>query len=243
MSGITGLTLSNNTGDANNDIDIAAGRACAGAGTYNLILSAAITKQLDAAWAVGTNQGGLDAGAKAVSTWYHVWLIARVDTHVVDVLFSTSATAPTMPANYTMKRRIGAVRTNSSGNLQAFLQYGDEFRWLSPPALDVDDATLTTAKKNYALVSVPLGLVVEVFANMRFSHASASLIYVSNPNLTDLAPSATVTPLSTSSGGTGNYMQVRVHTDTSAQISARSSASSTTIRVAVLGWTDPRGKW
>jgi hypothetical protein len=91
-----------------------------------------------------------------------MWLIARLDTHVVDVLFSASATAPTMPTNYTEKRRIGAVRTDSSGNLIPFLQYGDDFYWKSPPFLDVDDATLTTTKKNYTLSGVPGGLVVEV---------------------------------------------------------------------------------
>jgi hypothetical protein len=59
---------------------------------------------------LGTAAGALDTGAIANSTWYHVWLIERVDTGVVDVLFSLSATAPTMPANYTRKRRIGSMK-------------------------------------------------------------------------------------------------------------------------------------
>jgi len=240
---ITGLGLANNAGDANNDIDIAVGRALAAEGDYNLILSSALIKQLYAVWAVGTNQGGLDAGAKANSTWYHVWLIARVDTHVVDVLFSTSATAPTMPASYTKKRRIGAVRTNSSGNLIAFLQYGDDFWWTSPPFLDVDDATLTTVKKNYALSGAPSGLVLQVLANITITNASACNVYISNPNLTDLAPSASTAPLVSFSSGAANARLLRFLTDTSAQMSARSSAASTTIRASVLGWTDPRGKW
>lgn len=246
QSSISGLTLSNNGSDANNDIDIAAGRALAGAGDYNLILASAITKQLDAAWAVGTNQGGLDTGAKANSTWYHVWLIGRVDTHVVDVLFSTSVSAPTMPANYTKKRRIGAIRTDSSGNIIAFLQYGDDFWWKSPPFLDVDDATLTTSKKNYTLSGVPGGLVVEAFCNARYSHATTSVVYISNPNLTDLAPSLTALPLSSihfNTNGGVILTQIKVLTDTSAQISARATASSTTLKISVLGWKDPRGKW
>lgn len=245
QSAITGLTLSNNGSDANNDIDIAAGRAVDGGGTYNLILTSAKTKQLDATWAVGTNQGGLDTGVKANSTWYHIWLIARVDTHVVDVLYSTSATAPTMPTNYTKKRRIGAVRTDSSGNLIPFLQYGDNFWWKSPPFLDVNDATLTTSKKNYALSGSPLGIVCEVFANAKVDHGTAAIVYISNPNFTDLAPSASALPLvSLHSVGTNELdLQVKLITDTSAQISARSSASSTSFLVSVLGWTDPRGKW
>jgi len=246
QSGITGLTLSNNGTDANNDIDIAAGRAGAGTDDYNLILTSAKTKQLDATWAVGTNQGGLDTGVKANSTWYHVWLIARVDTHVVDVLYSTSATAPTMPTNYTKKRRIGAVRTDSSGNLIQFLQYGDKFMWKSPPFLDVNDTTLTTAKKNYTLSGVPSGLVVLALVNALVSHgASTIIVYISNPNLTDLAPSSSALPLAQFRTVTTNILHgmLEILTDTSAQISARSSASSTTIMASVLGWTDPRGKW
>ena len=246
QSAITGLALSNSIGDANNDITIAAGRALAGAGTYNLILSAAITKQLDASWAVGTNQGGLDTGAKANSTWYHVFLIGRVDTHVVDVLFSTSATAPTMPANYTMKRRIGAIKTDSSGNILAFLQYGNQFRWTSIASLDVDDATLTTVKKNYTLAGVPTGVIVNAAVNASVSHASVSVVaYVSNPNFTDYAPSATAVPLATlrSSTTTSLPAKIRLLTDLSAQISARSTNSNTTFKVAVLGWDDPLGCW
>ncbi len=242
---ITGLTLSNNVTDATNDIDIAVGRVGAGSGDYNLILTSALVKRLDATWAVGTNAGGLDTGAKANSTWYHMWVIGRVDTHVVDVLFSTSATAPTMPANYTKKRRIGAIRTDSGGTIIPFLQYGDDFFWKSPPFLDVDDSTLTTTKKNYTLSGVPSGLVLSAFTHLRISHASAALVYVSNPNLTDIAPSATATPLasaSTTSVVIGDQ-QTRLITDTSAQISARSTAATTTIRVSVIGWTDPRGKW
>lgn len=244
MSGITGLGLSNNGSDANNDIDIAVGRACAGTGDYNLILTSARTKQLDATWAVGTNQGGLDTGSKANSTWYHVWLIARVDTHVVDVLFSTSATAPTMPSNYTKKRRIGAIKTNSSGNIIAFVQIGDDFLWSSPPALDVDVTNLSTSRVNYALVSVPTGIVVKVFFNVYAVAAALRQLYFSNPNFTDIAPSASATPLAQIDTLGTNLRQDNMsqYTDTSAQISVRSSGASTTLRIAVLGWTDPRGK-
>ena len=245
QNAITGLKLSNNGSDANNDIDIAVGRVCAGTGDYNLILTSALTKQLDATWAVGTNQGGLDTGSKANSTWYHVWVIGRVDTHVVDILFSTSATAPTMPTNYTKKRRIGAIRTDAAGAIIPFLQYGDDFIWKSPPFLDVDDSTLSTTKKNYTLSGVPSGLVVNALANVVSSNAATNRVYFSNPNLTDLAPSATATPLSnlTSNTTATLFSQVKMITNTSAQISARASAATTTIRVSVMGWTDPRGKW
>ena len=87
---ITGLTLSNNASDATNDIDIAAGKARDATDTEGMVLASALTKQIDAAWAVGTNAGMLDTGAVGNNT-YHLFLIKRSDTGVVDVLASLSA--------------------------------------------------------------------------------------------------------------------------------------------------------
>src|SRR3990167_5278425 len=94
-------------------------------------LTTAITKQLDAAWAVGTNQGGRMSAAAIANTTYHVPLIKRVDTGVVDVGLDVSATAPTLPTNYTKFRRIGSI-LREAGAIVAFSQIGDEFLHLSP---------------------------------------------------------------------------------------------------------------
>jgi hypothetical protein len=104
---IYGLTLTTNSTDATNDVDIAAGEAASDDTAPALItLASAITKRFDTAWAVGTNQGGLDTGSVGNSR-YAIWAIKRPDTGVVDVLSSLSFTAPTMPANYTQKALIG----------------------------------------------------------------------------------------------------------------------------------------
>lgn len=111
-----GLGLTTNATDAANDIDIAVGSAAADVSPYYLMqLTSALTKRIDAAWAVGTNQGGLDTGSVANSTYY-IWLIQRSDTGVVDALFSLSSTAPTMPTNYDRKRRIGSLVRASATN-------------------------------------------------------------------------------------------------------------------------------
>jgi hypothetical protein len=103
---ISGLTYSNSVSDATNDLDIAAGEASDSTNLRIIKLTASITKQLDAAWAVGTNAGGLDTGSIGNSDYY-IWLIQRSDTGVVDVLYSLSSSAPTMPTNYDYKRLIG----------------------------------------------------------------------------------------------------------------------------------------
>jgi hypothetical protein len=149
-----------NVSDATNDIDIAAGGCVDSTGVDVLTLAATLTKQLDAAWAVGTNAGGLDTGAIGNSDYY-IWLIKRVDTQVVDALFSLSSTAPTMPANYTLKRLIGWFK-RVGGTIVAFHTYeteggGLEMNW-DVPTLDVNILnTLTTARRTDA-IKVPLNL-------------------------------------------------------------------------------------
>lgn len=112
-----GLGLSTNATDAANDVDIAVGAAAADVSPYALMqLNTALTKRIDAAWAVGNNNGGLDTGTVAAASTYYIWLIQRSDTLVTDALFSLSSTAPTMPTNYDRKRRIGSLIRSSSVN-------------------------------------------------------------------------------------------------------------------------------
>ncbi len=146
--------------DTDHDVTIGVGCCRSLADDANMVLAAAITKQLDAAWAVGTNQGGIDAGAIAGSTLYAIWLIRRSDTGVVDALFSTSFTAPTMPADYDQKRLIGAVYTDGTADIYRFTQSGDEFVYVgdgvSAIPKPIEDATITSLTwETYTLTSIP----------------------------------------------------------------------------------------
>lgn len=165
---LTGLTLSNNAGDTVNDIDIDIGVAAAATTPYPLMnqSTAALTKRLDAAWAVGDGNGCLDAtesvaGTPDVSTWYHLWLVMRSDTGVVDVVCSESATSPSIdatpvPVAYDFYRRIGSVYNNSSGDVRQFTQNGDTFLWASR----VTDRNADASDVAWTLipVSTPLGV-------------------------------------------------------------------------------------
>lgn len=75
--------------------------------------------------AVGVN--GLDAGVLAASTWYSIWVIYNPTTQVAAGLLSLSATAPTMPAGFTHRARIGWIRTDGTANKHPlpFSQFGD----------------------------------------------------------------------------------------------------------------------
>lgn len=243
-----GLTLSNNAGDATNDIDIAAGEARDSTNAKDMILASALTKQTDAAWAVGTNAGGLDTGAVGNNT-YHVWLIKRTDTGVVDVLFSLSASAPTMPANYTYKRRIGSI-IRAAGAIKAFVQDGDDFRW-AVPVTDVDTTNPGTSAVTRTL-TVPAGIRVNaIMTVLGGSNVAAadnpSAIFISDLSITDSAPSATLFSLYVYNGGAVlNYsgLPIEVYTNTSAQVRSRvsNSTANTVFKLITHGWKDARGR-
>jgi hypothetical protein len=252
LNGIVGLALANNAGDAVNDIDIALGSVASDdadpALKEPMYLTAGITKRLDANWAVGTNQGGLDTGAVANNT-YHMFLIKRVDTGVVDVLFSLSPTAPTMPANYTKKQRIGSI-VRAGGTILAFIQFGDDFYFSTPPALNVNTTNPGTSAVT-ATSSVPTGLVVKARLNViGIGGTNQITIYISPLSAADVAASSAASPLGqistpNAAGAINQGAPVDVWTNTAAQFRYRLSASGAAdiIRIATLGWNDPlRGR-
>lgn len=256
---LCGLVLSNNGGDATNDIDISIGAAASDDTTYvNRVLmfqNSAITKQLDASWSVGTNQGGRASGAAIANTTYHVFLIMRPDTGVVDVAFDTSATGANLVANtnaaYTKVRRIGSI-LREAGVIVPFTQDGDEFL-RNAASLDVNSTNPGTSAVTQTL-AVPLGVKLMAQLNVTYfvsSGVADQAVYLSPLDVTDAAPSISAAPLSTLAAGSptayGGYwagVPAQVRTNTSAQIRSRLSVSGAAniLRVATRGWIDRRGK-
>lgn len=237
-----GLTLSNGT-DATNDINIAAGACVDSTNVAAMRRTAVLTKQLDAAWAVGTDAGGLDTGAIA-NTTYHVHLIQRVDTGVVDALFSASATAPTMPTNYTLRRRIGSI-VRTGGTIVGFIQSGDRFDLLVP-INSYNTANPGTSAVTVTLTNVPTVAGLEGIVGVRIAGdaSGGGNLLITALDTTDTAPSATlsnfsVVDLAQKAGG-----EFRVRLNASGQFRFRTdySTASTSHRFNTIGWVDPRGR-
>jgi hypothetical protein len=102
--------------DTDHDVNVTAGEARDGSDSVDIILSGEITKRIDAGWAVGDDQGGLDTGGVTTTSIYYIWLIQRSDTAVEDVLISLSASSPTMPSSYDKKVLVGVGKTDGSSN-------------------------------------------------------------------------------------------------------------------------------
>lgn len=234
---LTGFTVSNNGSDTVNDLDIAAGVCMDSTNTYIMKLTSSLTKRLDALWAVGTNQGGLDTGS-AVEGTYHIYAIKRLDTGVVDILFSTSVSSPTLPTNYTIFRRIASF-TRSPSTIRQFTQNGDEFLLLSP----VQDLDIPNQGTNGVLrgpLTIPTNLVLDAIVHVRCGNSNAWSAYISSPAVTDVDTS-TVTNMG---GGAGVYdrLSTRIRTDINANIRTRASGITTTVQIWTQGWIDRRGR-
>lgn len=241
-----GLTLS--TAGASPIFGIARGSAADSTAVTSMALGTPYTKTTSA-WTVGTGVGGLDAGIIANSTWYHVHIIKRPDTGVTDVLFSLSATAPTLPASYTLFRRIGSIRTNASGQWIKFIQDGDTFTWDVPPA-DITVGNPGTASIVRTL-STPPGVRVEAIVMLGFGAPAAAdnpaAIYLSDLLIADLAPNVGTGTLYVYSGAgtiTNASLVTRVFTNTASQIRSRLqlSGAGTQVYFVTYGWVDRRGR-
>lgn len=236
---LAGLALS--TAGSSGTFGIAAGVATDSTNAAMMSLASAYTKTTSA-WALGTAAGGLDTGAIANSTWYHVFLIRRSGTGVVDVLFSLSASAPTMPTNYDQKRRIGSIRTNGAAQWVGFTQIGDLFLW-NASVNDVNVSNLSTVLTSYTL-TVPTGL--KVIARIRGyayrSAASPTGILIGSPDENSAAIYA-VGGQETATSVANNVeapFQIDVSTNTSGQVTAIATAASTNLQIATYGWFDRR---
>jgi len=239
---LSGLTMS--TAGASTTMSVSAGIGMDSTNLVALTLASAISKTTSA-WAVGSGNGGIDTGTIAVSTWYYFFLIRRPDTGVVDVIFSLSSSAPTLPTNYTQYRYIGGALTNASSQWTGFTQFGDDFFWSTPPALAFNGAGSPAAA--LLVCDVPRGRKVKAWLNASqlIPAGTAAGSYFSDPNNADVAPVATVSPLLSIGGTNSNAAQlilnaqVNCWTNTSAQIRHR-ELTTNTLQIQTLGWTDLR---
>lgn len=258
---VGGLTMGNWAPDVSNDIIITSGAAMAnsnvGDGPEMLFLPAAVVKRIDAAWAFGTNQGGMDTGSVADGNWYYVYLIGQAGAPAAtDVMFSLDGVGglSNLPSGYNLYRCIGAVR-REGGSILPFISYelgggGIYVGWTTPP-LDVDLSNTLTTTERTDTVRVPtmpglsdalgggLSVVHGIFNVRVLDNASAFRVYLRDITNPDAAPSNSASPLATiETDGAGDQRSLKLRLAmTSSSIRARASiATVDSYRVTTLGW-------
>jgi hypothetical protein len=248
---IDGFILTNNASDLINDIDFGPGVARADNTTNTLNNASTMTKRLDAAWAVGNNQGGLFSGSKTSGTAYHCFCIRNDSTGTLDFGFDTSLTAANKPVGYTAYRRLGTIWTDGSNNIRQHIQVGDSF-YYKTPVLDANGVTVNATATLQSL-TVPPGLRVEAIIKARAYDTSndEANVQLTSPDLDDLAPTYNTEAMmsfgwetNTIPGNATAFWTGRVLTNTSRQIRQRGDGLSATggLWIATIGYVDPRGQ-
>jgi len=241
---LTGCTLS--TAGGSGTMSIAAGVAVDSTNVSAMVL-AAIAKTTSG-WAVGTAQGGLDTGSIANTTWYHFYVIQRTDTGVVDVLFSLSATSPTMPTSYTLKRRIGSGLTDGSAHWTAFVQDGDQFQWaaVTQDNSGTNPGTSALSETMNVPTGVRVGAIVQMAVTTTTALGTAYVVLLSDLSASDQAASSNSGNMvvNSTTGTAIGISELTIKTNTNAQIRMRFSLSdaNTSWKLNTKGWIDRRGQ-
>ncbi len=251
---LVGLTLANDGTTPNTILDVAAGACASGEATIGtrvlMTLAGTITGTTGGTWVVGTAQPKLDTGTIAASTWYHVFLIQRVDTAVVDILFSLSPTAPALPASYTKSRRIGSFKTDGSSNILAFTQVGDQVTWAAS-VLEVSANNPGAAAVTVTLGSVPTGVqvVATCMVGAQNNAAGGEVFALFSPlAAADETPGGTNSDVGDVQNATGRVIigtsPKDIATNTSAQVRYRLTFSDANVLayLRVYGYVDRRGQ-
>lgn len=242
---LAGLELAQDT-DADHDIVISVGSCRDDGDAFIMGLAAVLTKRSDAPWALGDDAGGMDTGTVAVDKTYHVHLIGRSDTGIIDALFSLSATAPTMPTNYDSSRRLGSVLTDGSANIIDFTQKGDEFLWKVPIQAFQDQAP--GANLVTKTMKIPLGVKVWSVITVQFldtSFAAGTVILFQSADQTDTTPTIGVNHLRIRATNNNPTMtKLAIRSNLFSQIFYKIDPDSADIFITVTshGWIDRRGK-
>lgn len=240
---ISGFTIENATVDTTNDITLLAGSCRDSGDTEDIKLTSSLTKRLDAAWAAGTNQGGLDAGS-VTNTTYHMFVIKNTTTGVVDALFSTSVSSPTMPTGYDKKRRVASFKRGGGANqaISTVETGGGGIEVLTTP--DDDTSSVSTSPSLHTLTAIPSGLKLDsIISGIFTATANGVHLLISPPDIADTAPSSSIcTTVYSETAATdvvpGSF-QLRVRTDTSGRIRVRADGTGN-IFTNTQGWVDWR---
>lgn len=249
----SGFTIANNSGATNTTVEVGAGTARSSGNTVDITLTSTIRGilQSSGSWAAGDNQNKLDTGARAASSTYHVFVIGH-PTLANDILYSLSATAPTLPAGYAGFRRTGRIVTDgnvsSGGNIRPFKDRGDGcFDWATPSI----EATLAATPPGDSLLT--LSGMAGGLATARLQAACLGDSVAIKVTPTDVADVATSTSPTTWTGGviaqaggaSGNESasgESSARVDTSGRVRVRAYAATGNLdyRIIVFGWKESR---
>lgn len=240
--------------DSDHDIEIKPGGGVAANALQWIVLSADITKQIDAIWAAGDNQGGRPSTVVlSADTTYHYFVIKKSDG-TIDAGYDTSLLAVNLLAEstYIYFRRVRSLTTDGSANIRPTKQLGNHFELISPYLSQSisGNGGFPTTRTNFD-IGVPHDIVTE--ATMLFTYIQGSAgnypaaFLITDPAQTDVVVSGANADFNIKPGGAGTeWMRGRLSsfTNTSGEIAVRSSdvgdRPGESVNIKLISWIDPR---
>jgi hypothetical protein len=236
------ITIANGT-DTSHDIDFTAGNFDFDDQSGQATLSA-ITKQIDAAWAEGTNAGGLDTGTVAADTFYYLFAIYNPTTQTSDALFSASKTSPTLPSGYTKKKYVASLATDASQNIRrgkwVFSSAGYTF-FLRDRLLELSSsASISTSSRTALAVTCPPNTISIMSFQYDPNGSGFSSMIVTSGFESDQGTGNSATPNDLVTGAANHCRgTVRRHVGDNSTIYYRTSFNLVdSLRVFTLGWEE-----
>lgn len=199
--------------DTTNDLDFAPLLCMDSTNTSRIYSSASMTKQLDAAWAAGTDAGGLLNGSKAANTVYKWYALLKDSDNSVDFGFLALADSigTYLPSGYSKYRYLGFRHTTSGSAWAGFTQNGDYVNnWTASENVLSSGITSTYATVDHTvLIDTAHTELIEYGAR---DAASTVAMYASDDGGTNTAyyvggTTTTVTDTNESIWGNGEYQK------------------------------------
>lgn len=236
-----GCTFSNNSGDATNDADFAAGRWRDSTNTVDLV-GTAMTKRLDADWAAGTGNGGRYSGAAITNTTYSWFLIGKADGTTDYFAYAGVDPTAVLPTDYLYFRRICSI-PRISGAILGVSQKGNRFL-MKVPANSVSLASMAvTTAVTFTVVGVPTGIQVEALLGGRVNYATSGanqFLWVSSLDQTAATPDAINATIRSSTDNDSFFVPVRTNTSGQARWQSTAGGAADALQINCWGWDDTR---
>jgi hypothetical protein len=238
------ITIANGT-DADHDLNFGAFNAQADDGSLVFSVSA-LTKQIDATWAAGNDQGGLDTGTVANSIPYYIFAIYNPSTLVSDILFSASKTSPTLPSGFTKKEYKGACHTDGSANIRngLYIMFNGGYEFFYKERVASFSSNTIYAAGTLITLEAPANSISNISANYRDLNNSSTFYILIKSNSETTSPSLPLCDMHTNSSGNVSdivgSISKYILSDDNSQITIISSINRTTkgVKLATIGWKE-----
>lgn len=238
---LTGFNTAINSGNPDEQIDFGIGACRDEDDTYDIRVTTGLTKDITATWVAGDGNGGRSSStAVTPNTWFYLFVIANSATGDVDFGFDVLLNAAGILADsgYDKYRRIGAIRIDSSSDIEAYTQYGNTFRFVTPQ-IDYDAAPATTNEEP-VILTTPLNIAVEAILTTGLFQGGTNNVRIYSPDDADFAPSSAIRQHVVQANSQQSENEIRVQTNTSSVINYRATSASGSLRIVTSGWVDPR---